>query len=65
MPHVLEPISCRDWAKEHGDRFTKEFRVGCTFEELEKFGINKLPEAIGTIKLPGRQINGSSYREER
>jgi hypothetical protein len=31
------------------------------FEELEKFGTNKLPGAIGTIKLPERQINGSSY----
>jgi hypothetical protein len=30
------------------------------FEELEKFGTNKVPGAIGTIKLPQRQINASS-----
>jgi hypothetical protein len=30
------------------------------FEELKKVGTNKLPEAIGTIKLPERQIYGSS-----
>jgi len=28
---------------------------------FEKLGTNKLPGAIGTIKLPERQINGSSY----
>jgi hypothetical protein len=31
------------------------------FEELEKIGTNNLPGAIGTIKLPERQIIGSSY----
>jgi hypothetical protein len=35
-----------------------KFRRVCTFP---KFGTNKLPEAIGTIKLPEQQINGSSY----
>jgi len=33
------------------------------FEELEKIGTIKLPGAIGTIKLPERQINSSSYTE--
>jgi hypothetical protein len=28
--------------------------------DWEKNGTNKLPHAIGTIKLPERQINGSS-----
>jgi hypothetical protein len=33
--------------------------IVCTFS---KIGIIKLPGAIGTIKLPQRQINGSSYK---
>jgi hypothetical protein len=28
---------------------------------VEKLEPNQLPGAIGTIKLPGRQVNGSSY----
>jgi hypothetical protein len=28
---------------------------------MEKFGTIKLPRAIGAIKLPERQVNGSSY----
>jgi hypothetical protein len=34
-------------------------------EEFEKIGTIKLPGAIGTIKLPERQINGSSYTKGR
>ena len=34
----------------------------CTFP---KNGTNKWPEAIGTIKLPERQINGSSYTNDQ
>jgi len=35
------------------------------FEELEKIGTNKLPAAIGSIKLPERQINGSSHKQQQ
>jgi hypothetical protein len=31
---------------------------------MGKNGTNYLPEAIGTIKLPGRQIIGSSYNNQ-
>src|SRR5687768_12176080 len=32
------------------------------FVLFREIGTNKLPEAVGTIKLPERQINGSSYK---
>jgi hypothetical protein len=33
-------------------------------EEFEKIGSINLPGAIGTIKLPQRQINASSYNDD-
>jgi hypothetical protein len=59
----LEPISCRDLLLKMADNnLRRNFRVVCTFREI---GTNKLPGAIGTIKLPERQINGSSYTTYR
>ena len=38
-----------------------EFRTPCII--VFQIGSDKLPEAIGTNKLPNRQFNGSSYIE--
>jgi hypothetical protein len=43
-----------------GNNSRRNFKVVCTFP---RNGTNKLPEAIGTIKLPERQIDDSSYTE--
>ena len=46
--------------------YGRGFFTRSTLEQLiaGRFGTIKLPGAIGTIKLPERQINGSSYMSE-
>jgi hypothetical protein len=57
---LLEPISCRDLRLKIRVTIYEEITVVCTFS---KNGTIRLPEAIGSNKLPERRLEAITCRK--